>query len=170
MLLTIQIDLSSVVITFSVVFHFRGEISAIKPKEEEASDFELYIIREDLTINPIPERADALRAQAAAEGGLCGITIPAYTDVETTDSYLNAIVSSVTASAECAINVCRSEGCHACTEEGGNSTCTPCVASSDCDTLANVIEYRFCDCDTVVTVNGDNEFVLYTGKQGRLPI
>ena len=117
-----------------------------------------------MTVNPIAERADALRAQAAAEGGLCGITIPAYTDADTTDSYLNAIVSSVTASAECTVDVCRSEGCHVCTEEGGNATCAPCAVSSDCDGLADVVEYRFCDCDTVATVDENNKFVLYTGK------
>lgn len=118
-----------------------------------------------MTVNPIPERADGLREQALAEGGLCDITIPAYsTDTDTTDSYLTAVASSVVASTECTVDVCRSEGCHVCTEEGGNATCTPCIVSSDCDGLANVVEYRFCDCDVVVTVNEDTEFVMYTGE------
>ena len=130
------------------------------------SNFELYVIKEDIVINPIPENLDALREQAAAEGGLCDITIPAYsTDTDTADSYLTAVVTSVATSTECTVDVCRSEGCHVCTEVGGNATCALCNASSDCDGLAYVVEYKFCDCDTVVTVNEDNEFVMYTGKQ-----
>ena len=129
------------------------------------SDFELYVLKEDLVVNPIPERADALRAQAVEEGGLCNIQIPAYTDTDTTDSYLNAVVSSVTASDTCTVNVCRSEGCNVCIDEGGNITCVPCDNSGDCDGLTNIVEYRFCDCDTVVTVNENNEFALYTGKK-----
>lgn len=118
-----------------------------------------------MTVNPIPERADALRAQAAEEGGLCSIQIPAYTEGHTTDGYLSTVVSSVTASPQCTVAVCRSEGCHACTEEGGNVTCLPCAVSNDCDGLANVIEYRFCECDAVLTVNENNEFALFTGKK-----
>ena len=128
------------------------------------TEFELYVIKEDLTANPIPERADTLRALALDEGGLCHITIPAYSDSDTTDSYLTAIVSSIVASSECTVNVCRSEGCHVCTEVGGNETCAPCTASSDCDGIVDVVEYRYCDCDAVVTVNENNEFVMYTGK------
>lgn len=139
------------------------------PTEEDPStfvtDYELYVLRQDLKVNPIPERADELREQAADEGGLCSIQIPAYTEADTTDSYLSTVVSSVTASAQCSIDVCRSEGCHVCTDEGGNATCVPCSASSDCDGLANVIEYRFCECDVVITVNENNEFTLYTGKE-----
>ena len=152
------------------MYHFRGSIGDINPTDDETSSFELYVIKEDLVINPIPENQGALREQAATEGGLCGITIPAYTDTDTTESYLAAVVSSITASTECTIDVCRSEGCHVCLEDGGNATCASCNSSSDCDGLANVVEYRFCDCDTVVTVNEYNEFAMYTGKQGSLPI
>ena len=127
--------------------------------------FEFYVLREDLAINPIPERSAELRSKAAEENGLCSISIPAYSDTDTTDSYLTSVVSSVTASAQCTFDVCRSEGCHVCTDEGGNSTCVPCDASGDCDGLANVVEYRYCDCDAVVTVNENNEFILYTGEK-----
>ena len=151
-----------------LVYLFRGDVSAITPTEEDTStynaDFELYVLREELTVNPIPERADAMRAQAQEEGGLCKFEIPAYTDVDTTDSYLDAVVSSVTETAYCNVNVCRSEGCYGCIDEEGNTTCVPCDASNSCDGLANVVEYRLCDCDAVVTVNENNEFALYTGK------
>jgi hypothetical protein len=138
------------------------------PTEEEAStynaNFELYVLREDLTINPIPERADAMRAQAVEEGGLCNIQIPAYLETDTTDSYLSTVVSSATTSTQCNVDVCRSEGCHVCTDVEGNVTCTLCATSSECDGLGNVIEYRYCECDAVVTVTENNEFALYTGK------
>ena len=151
-----------------LVYLFRGDVSAITPTEEDTStynaDFELYVLREELTVNPIPERADAMRAQAQEEGGLCKFEIPAYTDVDTTDSYLDAVVSSVRETAYCNVNVCRSEGCYGCIDEEGNTTCVPCDASNSCDGLANVVEYRLCDCDAVVTVNENNEFALYTGK------
>lgn len=152
------------------LYDFRGDITAIKPTEEAAStykeDFELYVLREDVTVNPIAERADSMREQAAEEGGLCVIKIPAYNDADTTESYLGSVVSSVSGSAQCTVNVCRSVGCHGCTGEGGNTTCVPCATStsSDCDGLANVVEYRYCDCDAVVTVNENNEFSVFTGK------
>lgn len=81
------------------LYDFRGDITAIKPTEEAAStykeDFELYVLREDVTVNPIAERADSMREQAAEEGGLCVIKIPAYNDADTTESYLGSVVSSV---------------------------------------------------------------------------
>lgn len=127
--------------------------------------FELYVLREDVTFNPIPERAYEMRAQAEDEGGLCNIQIPPYPEKGTTNSYLDAVVSSVTANPNCAVNICRSKGCHACSVEGGNTTCAPCGESSDCDGLENVEEYRYCDCDVVVTVDELNQFALYTGKK-----
>ena len=146
----------------------RGDISAIAPTENDKSTYtenlELYVLRQDLTVNPIPERADALREQAAEEGGLCNIKIPAYEEDDTTSKYLDTVVASVTSSPNCTIDVCRSEGCHVCTDEGVDITCTQCADSDECDGLENVKEYRFCDCDAVVTVNKYNEFELYTGK------
>lgn len=120
-------------------------------------------MRDDLTVNPIPERADAIRIQVAEEGGLCAIDIPIFTD---TDDFLDSVVSSVSGSTQCTVNVCRSEGCHKCTENlGGNPTCVPCATSNECDAPEEeVIEYRYCDCDLVATVNVDNEFALYTGE------
>lgn len=113
-------------------------------------------------MNPIPERADQMRSQAVTEGGLCTIEIPAFTDA---DGFLDALVFSVTG-ADCSINVCRSEECHVCTEGiGGDATCAPCTSSNNCDGLENVAEYRYCDCDAVVTVNENNEFALYTGEK-----
>jgi hypothetical protein len=126
--------------------------------------YELYVLKEDLTVNPIPERASLMRAQAEEEGGLCSIQIPAYEEADTIDSYLEAVVSSITSSAQCNIDVCRSEGCHACLDDGENATCLPCSTSSDCDGLENVIEYRYCECDAVVTITENNEFAMYTGR------
>ena len=140
---------------------FRGNVTGFISSET----FELYVLRNDLSVNPIPERAGTMRAQAIEEGGLCAIQIPVYTD---TDGFLDAIVSSVTTSAsasnQCNITVCRSEVCHACTENvtQGENICEPCSSSADCDGIENVVEYRYCDCDAVATINDSNEFVLYT--------
>lgn len=142
---------------FVPTFLFRGNVSAF----DSAETFELYVLREDLTVNPIPERADAMRTQAEEGGGLCAIGIPIFTD---TDGFLNATVDSVTPSAQCNITVCRSGGCHACNTTEGENICSFCSTSADCDGLENVLEYRYCDCDAVVTVNDNDEFVLYTGE------
>lgn len=132
----------------------RGDITALNASKA----FELYVLQEDLTVNPIPKRADKMRTQAVNDGGLCTIEIPAYTDV---DDFLDTVVSSVTG-ADCDVNVCRSEGCQACTKNGG---CNPCSSSFHCDGLANIQEYRYCDCDVVVTINEKDEFAMYTGKK-----
>jgi hypothetical protein len=158
-LLFFSCDVSSQLIAYESYFA-RGDVAKITVN----SNFELYVLREDLTVNPIPERADALRAQAATEGGLCSIQIPSYTEIDTTDSYLTSVVSSVTSSAQCNIDVCRSGGCNACSDEAGTTTCRPCNSTGDCDGLGNIIEYRYCDCDVVVTVDDLNQFSLYTGK------
>ena len=118
-----------------------------------------------MTVNPIPERAQGLRAQAAEEGGLCNIQIPAFAEDDTTSTYLDAVVASVTQSPDCIVDVCRSEGCHVCLDGEENVVCIPCAASDECDGLENVKEYRYCDCDAVVTVNEYNEFAMYTGKR-----
>jgi hypothetical protein len=137
---------------------FRGNIASIKTSKS----FELYALREDLTINPIPERADQMRTQATNESGLCKIEIPAYND--TNDGFLDSVVLSVTGT-DCSIDVCRSEECHACTKKDGEDlSCALCSSSSDCDGLEDVVEYRHCECDAVVTVNEKNEFTLYTGE------
>ena len=127
------------------------------------ADFELYVLREDLTVNPIPERAAELRAQAIQENGLCDISIQPYSNsTDTVDSYLTSVVSSVSGP-DCGVDVCRSEGCHACVDDGGgNATCIPCASSDECDGLENVIEYRYCDCDAVVTVDKYDKFRMYT--------
>ena len=125
------------------------------------ADFELYVLREDLTVNPIPERAAELRSQAVQENGLCDINIPPYTDTDTVDSYLTAVVSSVSGP-DCGVTLCRSEGCHACVDDDGDATCIPCTTSDDCDGLQDVVEYRYCDCDGVVTVDAYDKFLLYT--------
>ena len=116
------------------------------------------MLREDLTMNPIPGRADQMRAQAAREGGLCAIEIPGYTD---TDGFLDTIVSSVTGDS-CNFNVCGAAGCRACLEEGSQVKCVLCNATNDCDGLENVVEYRCDVCDAVVTLNENNEFAMYT--------
>ena len=139
------------------IFSFSGDVAAF----EAVGTFELYVIREDLIVNPIPERADTMRTQAEEGGGLCDMEIPIFTD---TDGFLGAVAASVTTSAQCNINLCRSEGCYACIESEGENVCSPCSTSADCDGLENVLEYRYCDCDAVVTVNDSNEFVLYTGE------
>ena len=148
---------------------FRGDISSITPADETDynADFELYVLRNDLTVNPFPERAAEMRTQAEAEGGLCNIQIPIYTDDN--DSFLSAVVASVTESSECTVDVCRSEGCHACIDDdGGELTCEQCDTSDECDKKKNVVEYRYCDCDAVVTVNENNEFALFTGEMSKL--
>ena len=107
-----------------------------------------------------------MRAQAAADGGLCNIQIPIYSDTGGVDSFLSTVVSSVTASADCVVDVCRSEGCHVCTaNNGGEPICELCDTSSHCDGKQNVVEYRYCDCDVVVTANENNEFTMLTGKR-----
>ena len=127
----------------------------------ETDSFELYVLKQDLTVNPIPERADQLRDQAIIEGGLCTIDIPAYTDV---NGFLGDIVLSVTG-ADCDVQVCRSGECDVCTREIiGDPICTPCASSGACDGLEDVVEFRYCDCDLVVTVDENNEFAMYTGK------
>lgn len=124
------------------------------------------MLKSELTVNPIAERADALRTQAATDGGLCDIQIPIYADTDTADSFLSTVVSSVTASADCVLDVCRSEGCHVCVDEnGGEPACELCATSTNCDGKQNVVEYRYCDCDVVVTVNEKSEFSLLTGKE-----
>jgi hypothetical protein len=115
-------------------------------------------------MNPIPERAAQMRAQARSEGGLCVIEIPEYLD--SAHDFLDYVVLSITG-ADCSIDACRSEECHVCTEVevGEDVTCTLCSSSSDCDGLEDVVEYRDCECDAVVTVNENDEFVLYTGEE-----
>ena len=144
-----------------------GAIDEITPTEEELAtyngNFELYVIREDLTVNPIAARAEALRDQAVQEGGLCSIQIRPYTEGDTTESYLSDFVSSMSGS-HCDVDLCVSTGCHACTENNGEVTCAPCASSDDCDGLSNVVDYRFCNCDLVVTVDHNDKFMLYTGK------
>lgn len=145
--------------TTLIIYH-SGDITAI----DETKSFEFYVLRGDLTVNPIPERAPDMRAQAVNEDGLCAFDIPAYTD---TDGFLDAVVSSVSG-ADCSFSVCRTAGCHKCIEDGGEAICTPCDASSDCDaTEGEALEYRYCpnNCDAVVTVNENNEFALLTGKK-----
>jgi hypothetical protein len=118
-------------------------------------------LRGDLEVNPIPERAADLRIQAVDEDGLCAFDIPAYTNI---DIFLDAIVSSVTG-ADCNIDVCRSAGCHKCAEIKGELKCELCQSSSDCDASeGEVLEYRYCNCDAVATVNENDEFRLFTGK------
>jgi hypothetical protein len=113
-------------------------------------------------MNPIPERADQMRAQAKIEGGLCIIEIPEFLD--STHDFLDYVVLSIVG-ADCSIDACRSEDCNVCTENGEDVNCTLCSSSSDCDGLEDVVEYRYCECDAVVTVNENNEFVLYTGEE-----
>lgn len=144
-----------------------GAIDEIATTEEEYAayngDFELYVLREDLTVNPIAGRAEALRNQALQEGGLCSIQIHPYAVGDTTESYLNEFVSSMSGS-HCDVDLCVSTGCHVCTENSGEVDCAPCASSDDCDGLSNVVDYRFCDCDLVVTVDNNDKFMLYTGK------
>lgn len=127
-----------------------------------AGSFELYVLRGDLETNPIPERAADMRIQAVDEDGLCAFDIPAYNATNDTDIFLNTIVSSVTG-ADCSITVCRSAGCHKCEDE---TTCVLCDTSSDCDASeGEVLEYRYCNCDAVATVNEIGEFTLITGEK-----
>lgn len=107
-------------------------------------------------MNPIAERADVMRTQAAEANGLCSIEIPAYTD---TDGFLDGIVNSV--GSDCNITVCRSEECHVCFT---NETCLECINDSGCDEIEDVDYFKNCDCDAVVTVNEEKEFALYTGE------
>ena len=134
----------------------RGNITVI----DNSTTLELYVIREDLVVNPIPERADVMRTQAAESGGLCSIEIPAYTN---TDGFLDAIVNSVLGS-DCDIKVCRSKGCHLCYN---NNTlgCVECIdGSTNCDGIEDVAYFKNCNCDAVVTINEKDEFALYTGE------
>jgi hypothetical protein len=120
--------------------------------------FELYVIKDDLNANPIPEKAKQLRSQAMDGSGLCNIEIPAYVNQ---NNFLDAVKASVTGN-HCGISVCRSVGCHACFR---NSTCIVCGEGTNCDGKENIDEYKNCDCDIVATTNANNEFTLYTGTE-----
>lgn len=120
--------------------------------------FELYVIKDDLKVNPIPEKAKQLRSQAIDGNGLCDIKIPAFIN---TINFLDTVKASVTGSA-CAVSMCRSTGCLACFH---NSTCVECLESTNCDGQKDIKEYKNCDCDIVVTTNEKNEFTLFTGKE-----
>ena len=112
-----------------------------------------------MIVNPIPERADVMRSQAAEGSGLCSIEIPAYTN---TDKFLDGIKNSVVLGSDCNVTVCRNVGCHVCFN---NETCVECIDdSSGCDGMEDVAYFKNCDCDAVVTVNEQNEFALYTGE------
>lgn len=141
----------------SHVDDLRGSITAITASKE----FELYIIKDDLKVNPIPQKAQQLRSQAMDGDGLCSIEIPAFTNK---NSFLDTVKKSVTGN-NCGIKVCRSAGCHACFR---NNTCTVCGLGTNCDEQQNIEEYKNCDCDIVVTTNPNSEFTLYTGKESPL--
>jgi hypothetical protein len=127
---------------------------------DNPKQFHLYVIKGDLKVNPIPEKAEQLRALAAAEGGLCSIEIPAYTD---TDAFLNGVKTSATTGEDCNTVICRSEGCTVVFQNGTEIACT---ATNSCEGLTEteVQDFKNCDCDVIVSVNELNEFVLYTGK------
>jgi hypothetical protein len=106
----------------------------------------LYILRDEFTVNPIPDNAEQLRDQAENEGGLCAITIGNYTD---DDSFVDEIINSITGD-DCSITVCNDTMCDAC-----NST--------TCENVEEVTDYRNCDCDLVVSIDAaDHQLVLST--------
>jgi hypothetical protein len=108
--------------------------------------FDLYILKGEFTVNPIPDNAERLREQAQDEGGLCAINIPTYTD---DDSFVSEIISSITGE-NCSITACDATSCDAC-----NAT--------TCENVEEVTDYRNCDCDLVVSIdNADHELVLST--------
>jgi hypothetical protein len=125
-----------------------GEITSIT----ESAVFELYVMKSDPMVNPIPEKADQLRSQALKEDGVCRLEIPAYSG--TSSEFINSIIGNVTG---CGIVVCPSEGCERCSDD----TCVLCEGG-DCDGEAGVEEYRGCDCDVVVTVDGENKLKLFS--------
>lgn len=140
---------------------FSGNIVDIS----NSSTFELYVIKDDLKVNPIPGNALDLRTQAVANGYLCSIQIPVYTD---TEPFLSAVKSSITGS-DCGLTICRSQGCTArLAEDGDTEIFILCDASNNCDGMADIQEYTNCDCDVVVTVDtvddDQKNFALYTGE------
>jgi hypothetical protein len=123
----------------------------------DSGTFELCVIKDDLMVNPIPEKSPQIKSQAQSGDGLCTIQIPTYTD---TEAFLSTVQSSVTGN-DCGITICRAEGCIA---RLANNTKIMCNATSSCDEMKDIEEYMNCDCDVVVTADGDNNFALYTGK------
>jgi hypothetical protein len=100
------------------------------------SSFELYILRNDLSVNPIAENAASLRDQAISEGGLCDISIYDLNDVA--NDIVSDIVASITGG-DCGVTACSADQC---------VPCNSIVCSGDI--VAGISEFRYCDCDLVV--------------------
>ena len=71
--------------------------------------FELYVIREELDVNPSAGNAQKLRRQAEKDG-LSEITFPKYTDYASETDWLQAVYANVTA-VNRTVQVCLQDDC-----------------------------------------------------------
>lgn len=112
------------------------------------STFELYILRDDLSVNPIAENAASLRDQAIGEDGLCSFTIYDLDDV--TNNILADTLASILGS-DCNVTACDATLCIPC-----NSTL--CSA----DVVADITEFRYCECDVAVGIDDADTLFMFT--------
>ena len=106
--------------------------------------FELYVLYDDLSVNPIAGNADVLRQQARNDGNsLCSITFPVPYGPGWNESVVNG-VKAIDDNSSCSITVCLTGEC---TAPDNNKT----------------LEYHNCTraCDIVIE-DKDNKFSLYT--------
>lgn len=110
-----------------------------------AKTFELYVLYDDLSVNPIAGNADVLRQQARNDGNsLCSITFPVPYGPGWNESVRSGI-SAVDDDSTCSVTMCLTSQCQA-----------------KLDSSKKVIlEYHNCDCDIVIENDG-NKFSLYT--------
>lgn len=113
---------------------------------DETKTYELYVIQDELTVNPVVENILDLRAQSS----VCQITLEKWEGAIATQSkidYVHKVVSSVDA-ATCEIIVCPVSAC--------------------AETLSGpageefVIGYEDCPCDVVLGIDDDDYFFAYT--------
>jgi len=126
--------------TKSLLFKASKNISS---SSDEARTFELYVIRDELRVNPIAANAPLLRDLS----DICSITFGKDTGSETT------WLQNVFASISCAggkVTICRT------------TDCTP-IYYADKEGKKNVVrEYRDCSCDVVMGVDSDKKLFLHT--------
>lgn len=111
--------------------------------------FEIYIIRDELSTNPIAENAATLRNQAKNVGNsLCIITFPEWSN--NSASWINLVKSSITHATEgtCNLNICLT------------NECIPALNNKRDVTLG----FDYCTrlCDIAIELNAQNKFLLYT--------
>lgn len=112
----------------------------------KAMTFELYVIKQDLTTNPIAENSEELRKQA----DVCSITFDTLENANNnTDDWINNVKDSI--DGDCNFKVCRANDCESIRK-----------TNDDEEPEGEIEGYRYCKCDVVVDLDDKKQVFLFT--------